>query len=186
MNRKTFINELKKELRYYKKINAEEVIYYYDEMIQDAVDEGEDESLFIKNLGSTETILANIIGDEGFLKDVKESNSNSLKNIVNNTVKVISLIAYYFSLVIMAIVYASIFISGISLVAQSGIYFFFDNPSSMDKWVLIGLIIMGLGIAIIGFALIKSLSKTYNSIRLFIIRKTKQIYRKKENRQWIN
>ena len=33
MNKKTFMNELKKELKYYKKINSEEIIYYYDEGI---------------------------------------------------------------------------------------------------------------------------------------------------------
>lgn len=183
MNRKSFINELKKELKYYKKINAEEVIYYYDEMIQDAVDEGENESIFIEKLGSVETIMANIIGDQDFIKDVKKSNNNSLGNIVNNTVRIVSLIAYYFALAIMAIVYGSIFISGLGLIAQSGVYFFFDSPSSSDQLVLTGLIIMGIGIAIIGFALMKSLAKTNNSIRLFIIRKTKQIYRNKGEKQ---
>lgn len=68
MNKKPFLNSLKKELKFYKKINSEEIIYYYDEMIQDAIDEGEDEVNFIKNLGSNETIITNIIKTKNLLK----------------------------------------------------------------------------------------------------------------------
>lgn len=179
MNKKTFLNSLKKELKYYKKINSEEILYYYDEMIQDAVDEGEDENQFIKNLGSIDSIIANIVKDEDFIKDVKTSNSNSLGNIVSKTVRIISLICYYFALFIMTIVFASIFISGLGMILQSGVYLIFDNLTSTDQWVLFGIIIMGMGISIIGFSLMTNIFKTTKSIRLFIIRKTKEICRKK-------
>lgn len=179
MNKKTFLNSLKKELKFYKKIDSEEIIYYYDEMIQDAIDEGEDEVTFIKNLGSIETIIANIIKDEEFIKDVKKSNNNSLGNIVNTTVRVISLICYYFALFIMTIVFASIFISGLGMILQSGIYLIFDDLTSTDQWLLAGIIVMGIGISVIGFSLMTNVFKATKSIRLFIIRKTKEIYRKK-------
>lgn len=179
MNKKIFLNNLKKELKFYKKINSEEIIYYYDEMIQDAIDEGEDESFFIKNLGSIDSIIANIIKDEEFVKDVKTSNTKSLGNIVNGTVRIISLICYYFALFIMTIVFASIFISGLGMILQSGIYLIFDNLSATDQWVLFGIIIMGMGISFIGFSLVSSIFNTSKSIRLYIIRKTKEIYRKK-------
>ena len=179
MNKKTFLNSLKKELKFYKKIDSEEIIYYYDEMIQDAIDEGEDEVAFIKNLGSIETIIANIIKDEEFIKDVKRSNNNSLGSIVNTTVRVISLICYYFALFIMTIVFASIFISGLGMILQSGIYLIFDDLTSTDQWLLAGIIVMGIGISVIGFSLMTNVFKATKSIRLFIIRKTKEIYRKK-------
>lgn len=179
MNKKTFLNSLKKELKFYKKIDSEEIIYYYDEMIQDAIDEGEDEVTFIKNLGSIETIIANIIKDEEFIKDVKKSNNNSLGNIVNTTVRVISLICYYFALFIMTIVFASIFIGGLGMILQSGIYLIFDDLTSTDQWLLAGIIVMGIGISVIGFSLMTNVFKATKSIRLFIIRKTKEIYRKK-------
>lgn len=179
MNKKTFLNSLKKELKFYKKIDSEEIIYYYDEMIQDAIDEGEDEVTFIKNLGSIETIIANIIKDEEFIKDVKKSNNNSLGNIVNTTVRVISLMCYYFALFIMTIVFASIFISGLGMILQSGIYLIFDDLTSTDQWLLAGIIVMGIGISVIGFSLMTNVFKATKSIRLFIIRKTKEIYRKK-------
>ena len=179
MNKKTFLSSLKKELKFYKKINSEEIIYYYDEMIQDAIDEGEDENTFIKNLGSIDTIIANIVKDEDFVKDVKRANTNSLGNIVNTTVKVISLVCYYFAIFIMTIVFASIFISGLGMIVQSGVYLIFDDLTSADQWILAGIIIIGMGISIIGFSLMTNIFKTTKSIRLFIIRKTKEIYRKK-------
>ncbi|MFA7106336.1 MAG: hypothetical protein WC154_03445, partial [Candidatus Izemoplasmatales bacterium] len=103
-------------------------------------------------------------------------------NIIGGTVKVISWIGYYFSLFVLTIVYASIFLSGLGLIFQAGVYFIVDEVTTMDQWVLIGMILMGIGIAMIGYALLANIYKTNNSIRLFIIRKTKQIYRKKGER----
>ncbi len=182
MNKKTFMNELKKELKYYKKINSEEIIYYYDEMIQDAIDEGQDEETFIKNLGSISSIIANIIQDEGFVKDVKTANIDSLGNIVSGTVKVISLIVYYFVVVILAIVFGSIFFSGFGMVIQSILYLIFDQPTQTDLWVIVGVILMGIGIMILSFGLIYKTFKSSDSIRLKIIRKTKEIYRNRSDK----
>ena len=179
MNKKMFMNNLKKELKYYKKINSEEIIYYYDEMIQDALDEGNDEETFIKSLGSIQSIIANIIQDEEFIKDVKASNTDSLGNIVSNTVKVLSLIIYYFVIVILAIVFGSIIISGVGMIVQSVIYIIFDQPTTTDLWVLLGVILMGIGLATFSFGLMYKTFKANDSIRLKIIRKTKEIYRKK-------
>jgi uncharacterized membrane protein len=182
MNKKTFLNEFKKELKYYKKINSEEIIYYYDEMIQDAIDEGQDEETFIKNLGSISSIIANIIQDEGFVKDVKTSNTDSLGNIVSGTVRVISLIIYYFVVVILAIVFGSIFFSGFGMVIQSILYLIFDQPTQTDLWVIAGVILMGIGIMILSFGLIYKTIKANDSIRLKIIRKTKEVYRKRSEK----
>jgi len=182
MNKKTFLNEFKKELKYYKKINSEEIIYYYDEMIQDAIDEGQDEETFIKNLGSISSIIANIIQDEGFVKDVKTSNTDSLGNIVSGTVRVISLIIYYFVVVILAIVFGSIFFSGFGMVIQSILYLIFDQPTQTDLWVIAGVILMGIGIMILSFGLIYKTFKANDSIRLKIIRKTKEVYRKRSEK----
>ena len=182
MNKKTFLNELKKELKYYKKINSEEIIYYYDEMIQDAIDEGQDEETFIKNLGSISSIIANIIQDEGFVKDVKTANIDSLGNIVSGTVKVMSLIIYYFVVVILAIIFGSIFFSGFGMVIQSILYLIFDQPTQTDLWVIVGVILMGIGIMILSFGLIYKTFKANDSIRLKIIRKTKEVYRKRSEK----
>jgi uncharacterized membrane protein len=182
MNKKTFLNDFKKELKYYKKINSEEIIYYYDEMIQDAIDEGQDEETFIGNLGSISSIIANIIQDEGFVKDVKTANIDSLGNIVSGTVKVMSLIIYYFVVVILAIIFGSIFFSGFGMVIQSILYLIFDQPTQTDLWVIVGVILMGIGIMILSFGLIYKTFKANDSIRLKIIRKTKEVYRKRSEK----
>lgn len=98
---------------------------------------------------------------------------------MNTTVRVISLICYYFALFIMTIVFASIFISGLGMILQSRVYLIFDDLTSTDQWLLAGIIVMGIGISFIGFSLMTNVFKATKSIRLFIIRKTKEIYRKK-------
>ncbi|MGE4571335.1 MAG: DUF1700 domain-containing protein [Candidatus Izemoplasmatales bacterium] len=180
MKRKEFINQLRKELKYYKKIDSEEIIYYYDEMIQDAVDEGQDESLFIKNLGSIDQIIKNMIKDENFIEKVKSSNDNSLSTLLNGSIKVISLIFYYLALFILVIISISISISGFALIFQVLVYLIIDSLSTMDQIVLIGAILIGIGLAIIGIGICKNLLKTSKNIKLFFIRKTKSILRKRE------
>ncbi|MGD9761377.1 MAG: DUF1700 domain-containing protein, partial [Candidatus Izemoplasmatales bacterium] len=81
MKRKEFLNELKQELKFYTKIDSEEIIYYYDEMIQDAIDEGKNEENFINSLGSLNDIVKGIVGDDQFIKEIKHSNNNSLTEL---------------------------------------------------------------------------------------------------------
>ncbi|MFA7075253.1 MAG: DUF1700 domain-containing protein [Candidatus Izemoplasmatales bacterium] len=181
MNKRMFISKLKKELKNYKKIDSEEIIYYYDEMIQDALDEGQNENDFIKSLGSIDSIIGNIIKDGDFIKEVKSANNNSLINIVSTTVRVISLLCYYFALFIIGIIYISIVIAGFSVVAQAGIYLAVDNLDTMGQIALGAVMLVGLGIGLIGLALIKHLLNNTQSIRLYIIRKTKQLFSKQRS-----
>jgi uncharacterized membrane protein len=109
MNKKTFLNQLKKELKYYKKIDTEEIIYYYDEMIQDAIDAGENEVIFIKNLGSLEEIISNVVNDGEFMMEVKTSNSQSLTNILSGTVRIISFFFYIVSLFVIGVVSVQVY-----------------------------------------------------------------------------
>jgi len=180
MNKKEFLNQLKRELKYYKKIDTEEIIYYYDEMIQDAIDEGKDPATFIKNLGSIDAVVSNVVRDGDFMVEVKTSNNNSITNILNGTVKLISYLAYIFAIFVLGIVSISIIISGAAMIIQSSIYLILNNLTVNDQWILIGIIVMGIGIGLIGIAIFKNLIKTSQSIRLFVTRRTKQIFKKRE------
>jgi uncharacterized membrane protein len=180
MNKRMFLNQLKKELKYYKKVDTEEIIYYYDEMIQDAIDAGENEVIFIKNLGSLDEIVSNVVNDGEFMMAVKASNSQSLTNIISGTVRIISFFIYIVSLFVIGVVSVSIIIAGFAMVIQSGVYLILDDLTSLDQWILIGVILMGIGIGMIGVALFNNLLKTSQSIKLYVTRKTKQLFRKKE------
>lgn len=184
MKRKQFINQLKKELKYYKKIDSEEIIYYYDEMIQDAVDEGQNEEWFIQSLGPVDEIVKNMVQDDNFIKEVKSSNSNSISNILGGTIKIFSLIVYYFSLFILAIVSISIAGSGLAMIGQSIVYLLLDDLSTSDQWIMIGIIAIGLGVLSIGIGIFSNIFKSNNNIKLYITRKTKNIFRKKEGNDY--
>jgi uncharacterized membrane protein len=179
MNRKEFLSELKKQLKVYKKIDSEEIIYYYDEMIQDAVDAGHIERQFIAELGNIEEIVRNITGDESFIYKVKKANENSLVSLIGSAVKIISLIVYYFALFIIAIVCFSLFAAGIGTLFQAIIYFAFDSTLPSDTWILLGLVIIAIGLLLVSFSIIKKIFEASREIKLYIIRKTKYLFKKK-------
>ena len=180
MKRKEFLNELKKELKFYKKIDSEEIVYYYDEMIQDAVDEGKSEVEFIKNLGTIKDVVRGIVGDDQFISEVKHSNSNSLTGLITGTVKIIALFFYGLAIFISFTVSISIIIAGIAIAFQSVIYIYADTLVLADYLIIGGLVSLGTGIALIGFSIIKSTMKMSQSIKLYITRKTREFFRKKE------
>lgn len=184
MNRKQFLNQLKKELKYYKKLDTEEIIYYYDEMIQDAVDEGQNEEWFIKSLGPINEIVRNMVQDENFIKEVRTSNSNSITNILGGSIKILSLAIYYFSLFTLAIVAISIAGSGIAMIGQAFVYLLLDELSTTDQWIMIGIIMIGLGVLSIGIGIFNNIFRSNKNIKLYITRKTKNIFRKKEGNDY--
>ncbi|MFP4479043.1 MAG: DUF1700 domain-containing protein [Candidatus Izemoplasmatales bacterium] len=180
MKRKEFLNKLKQELKYYKKIDTQEIIFYYDEMIQDAIDEGQDEEVFIANLGPIKNIAGNMITDETFIEEVKESNSNSLSKVLGGTVKLFAFFFYGLAIFITFIVALSIIIAGIAVALQSLVYIYANSLLASDYIIIGGLIAIGIGIILIGLSIIKSTFTMSKSIKLYIIRKTKQLFRKKE------
>ena len=180
MRKKEFINQLKKELRNYRKLDTEGIIFYYDEMIQDAVDEGANESQFIQDLGSIDMIVANMVNDEDFMIEVRTSNQNSLGKVMHGTVKIFTYFIYYILMFVYAVLSVSVVISGGSMMVQAGVYLITDHLSNMDIGLLLALMAMGLGISFIGIAMFRNMLEKAQSLRLMIARKTKVIFRKKE------
>ena len=184
MKRKEFIYKLKRELKFYKKIDTQEIIYYYEEMIQDAIDEGINEEEFIAGLGSIRKIIQNMVGDDQFIDEVKRSNNNSLSILIGGTVKLISFFFYGLAIFIAFVIAISIILSGFAVAFQSLVYIFANTLISTDYIAIAGLCAIGVGIILIGFAMINSTLRASQSIKLYIIRKTKQVFRKKEVNQY--
>ncbi|MDA3931570.1 MAG: DUF1700 domain-containing protein [Tenericutes bacterium] len=180
MRRKEFLKKLEQELKFYKKIDTQEIIYYYEEMIQDAIDEGQNEEDFIASLGPVHSIIRNMVGDEEFIHEVKRSNNNSLTTLIGGTVKIFAFFFYGVAIFTTFIVALSIIISGIAIVFQSGIYIYANSLILSDYILIGGLILLGIGITLVGISIIKSTLRMSKSIKLYIIRKTKQLFRKKE------
>ena len=173
MERKEFLKALRSELKKQKKLNSEEIIFYYDELIQDAVDNGEIEADFIYKLGPINDIVKQIGKDGSFLTRVKESNRNSLQNILNSSVKFISTIIYVFLVFLIAVVGGSILISGGAIIIQSIVQSIFEVNETSGYLILIGMTLIGIGLIILGIELIRQFIKFSSNLRYTIIRKTK-------------
>jgi uncharacterized membrane protein len=94
MNKTEFLRKPSIELDFLKKEEREDVIKYYDEMIQDAVEGGQTEEAFIESLGSINTIVDTIRKDTGFVKKVRSKLSPEAKEAISITAKVIGYILF--------------------------------------------------------------------------------------------
>ncbi|MCR5112548.1 MAG: DUF1700 domain-containing protein [Acholeplasmatales bacterium] len=72
MNKREFLNELESRLQGLPKNEIEERIGFYDEMIQDMVDDGKSEEDVIYSLGSMDDIVRQIAGETKMSSLVKE------------------------------------------------------------------------------------------------------------------
>lgn len=90
MQKKEFIRLLRMELDFLSKAEREEAIHYYEELISDAVDNGENEERFIESLGSIAQIALNIRNDRGYIGKEKTKQSIGVKDVVSATTKFVS------------------------------------------------------------------------------------------------
>lgn len=79
MNRKTFFYELRKGLSGLPKNDVEKTIEYYNEMIDDRIEDGLSESEAVASIGSVEQIVPQILADASLPQLVKERLSNKRK-----------------------------------------------------------------------------------------------------------
>lgn len=86
MNKKEFLNALKKELKGVDKSEQDKFIMYYDELIQDMIDGGMDEIKAVEAQGDLNEIAA------GILKDVKTENIDNIEKNSNRN-KLVAIIA---------------------------------------------------------------------------------------------
>lgn len=94
MNKTEFLRKLSIELDFLKKEEREDIIKYYDEMIQDAVEGGQTEEAFIESLGGIDKIVASIRADSGFVQKVRSKLSPEAKEAISITAKVIGYIVF--------------------------------------------------------------------------------------------
>lgn len=183
MDRKTFIRELKLELKKKRKLDVEEVIYYYDELIQDAVETGELETDVINRLGDIKEIAKQVSADQTFIAKVKETNLNSLKNVLSNSVKIISTLIYAFLVFIAVVTGGSIIVSGVGVIASSLVVVAVEAQELGEYILLFGGVLFGIGFIMLGLGFIKVFISLSNNLKFTIIRKTKNLLYKKEGNE---
>jgi len=121
-----------------------------------------------------------MVGDEAFIEEVRQYNSNSLSTLLGGTLKVFALFFYGLAIFITFVVASSVIIAGFAVALQAFIYIYANSLMLSDYLIIGGLVAIGVGIILVGLAIIKSTLRMSESIKLYIVRKTKLLFRKKE------
>jgi len=148
MRKKEFLQQLENKLNVVRKTESVEIISYYDEIIQDAIDSGENESEFINRLGSIDQIVDTIRKDAGFVQKLKEKRDFTLREAINTTAKIVGYAI--FGIVSFAIVVASaaLVISGLSTAIYSGILMVVSDEGIYLLLMRLGNVILGIGLVL--------------------------------------
>ncbi|XFA99544.1 DUF1700 domain-containing protein [Candidatus Izemoplasma sp. B36] len=180
MKRRQFLRELKEELKKRTDIETEEVLFYYDEMIQDAIDNGESEDIFIMNLGSVRDIVRRIEDDEAFLAEVKSKNSDAVRNVLSTTVKIIGYFIFAVLAFSLAVTCFSVFVSGIAVVIAAIVQGVISTPVDIMGYLfLAGIVLIGFSLIIVSVGVVKWFFNQANPALLSIFRKLKELINRK-------
>jgi uncharacterized membrane protein len=182
MRRKEFLRTLREELRKRRDIEIEEVIYYYDELIQDAVDNGEDESEFIRKVGSVKDISRRITDDSEFIIRVKQKNLDSIRNVVGLTVKIVGY--FIFSIIAFTIIVTSfsLFVSGLGIIVQTLVRMIASPPVDNYGYIMLfGFITVGISLVFISIGLSQIFFRQAKPALLSIFRKVNDLLRREGN-----
>lgn len=175
MKRREFLRKLKVELRKRRDIEIEEVLFYYDEMIQDAVDNGEKEEIFIANLGSISDIRRRIVDEEEFILKVKKQNVIG-ENALSKTVKIFGYIVVGFINFIAAIASISVFSSGVFIIGLALFRIVTNTPIDIyGYFAILGMALVGLSLIILGIAVVKWVFNESRSSLLSMYRKANDL-----------
>lgn len=156
MNKLTFLQQLKTGLSGYS--DSAEILNYYEELIDDAVANGEVEVEFIQKLGSIEQIIRTLKKDASFKLKVKNKENYMLSEVISQTSKGIAI----FFTVIGVIVAGSISISfissgGISFVTYL-VYLITKDISRLEVLIYyVSSMVLGIGLVLVGVVIITTL-----------------------------
>lgn len=96
MDKKSFLDGLKKSLSFLPNDELERTIAYYNEMISDRIDAGMSEEEAVAAVGSIDEILDSVRAEGNYTSTVTTQNK---KRTVINVMLIVALVALYFALV---------------------------------------------------------------------------------------
>lgn len=197
MNKKEFINELGKNLNHFPKKEKNKCLHYYEEMINDRIEDGMPEEMAVKAVGSIESIVVSVTNELSLmsLMTTKMNNAFSKKN---NLVLILLglplwlplLIAFIIVVLALYIVFISVIFSlyiTLFAISVSGfLYAIFGFVFIFTNGLAIGLATIGSGIFAFSLALLlfkpgialanlllEGVKKSINSIKRLFINKEK-------------
>ena len=172
MNREDFINKLNRGLRDYPDKN--DIVAYYYELISDKMDNGLSEAEAVKSLGNVDTIINDILNNQGdnvtindeekaskFVekseninyKDGSETKSEKKSNTSSKHLGFVSGLIYFlfsFSIVILCIVAIAIIVAAVIVNLAGGAMIAFGGYE-FQEGIGVGFTMIGIGIFTLGF-----------------------------------
>lgn len=194
MTKNEFLNKLKAALSGLPQSEMQKTMDYYSEIIDDAVEEGEDEQSVIARLGNIEDIAEKIINETPIRKFVKEDvkkHNISVPVIVLIIIGspiwlpiLVSIAAVLFSLYLtiwsliasLFVISASLALSGIATLILSVVLLFVRPLKAMLSF---GTALACIGLLVFMFYLSVWCAKMIIKLTVFMVRKTKDIFIRK-------
>ncbi|MDD2260435.1 MAG: DUF1700 domain-containing protein [Acholeplasmataceae bacterium] len=153
MNKKEFIKALSKALHDYE--DKDEILSYYEELIDEAVLNEMSEETFIFKLGSPTQIRETLLNDGSFKKRLKEKENFQIKRLFSTTAKLFSGIIVGFVAIVMGIVGFSFVIGGLSNSVAIMLRFIVNFPTKIEVFFfIISQLILGIGLLLLGIGIL--------------------------------
>lgn len=170
MNRAEFIEVLRKELVSLKKAERDKFINYYEEIINDYIENGLTEEEVIEKVGNPKIIAKNILNEQGNV----EFEAPSINSKIINIILLIlgfplwgSLLFAGLMLILsgLIIVWFVPFASGVSAIAffAAGLLSIVATPFMIADVLSVGIVQLGMGISSIGVSFLLAMATIYLS-----------------------
>ncbi len=162
MNKQEFLKKLEKGLSCLPKEDIEERLYFYNEMIDDRMEEGFSEEDAVKEIGSVDEIISQIIVETPLSKMAKENKKTMkvweiallilgspiwLSILIAVFAIILSLYVTLWSVIVSCwAIFASLIASAIGLSISGTCFIIFENSLSGILSIALGLVCLGLSI----------------------------------------
>lgn len=184
MDKYEFLYKLGKQLDTQPQQDKKEVLGYYEELIQDAIDSGETETDFIDRLGSVEKIARTLKKDQAFVENVKKKQNYQLQNVFSMTVKIIGYGLFFFAMFILGSIVFSLFSSGLSLMFFAALRLVAIVTGGFELTNVLmfaGLILLGLGLILLGWWLARWMFKEAKGKLEKLLEAVQSLFKKEGN-----
>jgi len=162
MNKYEFLYRLNQALDNFGASEKKEILGYYEELIQDAIEGGAEEEEFIDKLGSVDKIIRTLKKDSEFVENVKQKKNFQLKNVFDDSVRIVGHLIFFFILFIVGSIAFSIVTGGASLAFYGlveGLQAILGALGTLQIAMNFGLMLIGLGMVILGVAIFQWMIK---------------------------
>lgn len=170
MNRAEFIEVLRRELVLLKKAERDKFINYYEEIIDDYMENGLTEEEVVEKIGNPKAIAKNILDEQDTVELKVPSTNSKMINIILlilgfplwGSLLFAGLMLVFAGLII---VWCVPFTSGVSAIAffAAGLFSIVATPFMMADVLSVGVVQLGIGISSIGLSFLLAMVTIYLS-----------------------